>query len=209
MDKNNTNINDKLEINNITNLEDIFGDEDTINLENTLSDESIEILEEQDFDTKKSLLYFRVDQTIQKLKKCNPILKNTYLIKVQEDYNSIHYTAFSNYFFETAMDQFPFSNLILYPRLIDNKTYIYILLTPEKTNCSLKFLKDFIPNCLFPYNKIKFEITKLNNLNVVLNHIIALKNEIDKYNELIKLTYSVDDILVDCFDEYDLIEDEN
>lgn len=197
MDKNNININDKLEIEDFMNPEYIFSDED------------IELLEEQDFDTKKSLLCFRVDQTIQKLKECNPILKNTYLIKVQHDYNSIHYTAFSNYFFETAMEQFPFLNLILYPRLIDNKTYIYILFTPEKTNCSLKFLKDFIPNCLFPYNKIKFEITKLNNLNVVLNHIIALKNEIDKYSELIKLTYSVDNILVDCFEEYDLIEDEN
>ncbi len=154
--------------------------------------------------TKEELTNY-IDTQINIFKNLNPILNNTYLIKIDCDKITswFDYLASIDCFIENSYNLLSCPQMFIWPKYYNGKIQVYVLIQTQNERQNKKFLEKFAVDYIWPHAETKFKIQKINNLSVVIDKLLLFKSNINNHKGN-KTNYIKDSNLI--FNVFEYIE---
>lgn len=158
---------------------------------------------EQPF-TKEELSNY-IDTQINIFKNLNPILNNTYLIKIDCDKITSWFDYFASIdcFIEDSYNLLSYPKMFIWPKYYNGKIQVFVLMQTQNERQNKKFLENFVLDYLWPHAETKFKVQQINNLSIVIDKLLLFKSSINKHKGN-KTNYIKDSKLI--FNVFEYIE---
>ena len=162
----------------------------------------------KEFFTKEELTSY-IENQINILKDLNPILENTYLIKIESEALDSwkHYYASIDCFMEDASNLLSFPNMFIWPKVVNDRIQVYIALQTQNIRQGKKFLEGFALEYLWPLQNSNFKVEQIKNLSVVMDHLLSIKNKVDKSKVNLTKYSKKYEMIENLFEERDTISE--
>ena len=169
---------------------------------------SLTLRPKKEFYTKEELSNY-IDLQINNLKQINPILENTYLIKIESSkLNSwLDYFASVDCFVADVNDLLLEPNMVIWPKVVKNRIQVYIALQTQNSKQNKEFLENLVIDYVWPFPQTKFKIQKIKNLSILIENFKSIKNKNNNSKSNLTKYSKKYEIILNFFDYAETIEE--